>query len=96
MYFCRYCQEVNNITELLSSYCSVTTDLLPDVLVISGLNEYFKESVKPVSEYQLSKIFSLLTETVEYIGRRKSSTILLFVSFHLTQFFTSFMADLLY
>ena len=75
----RYCQEFKNIENLLLSYCDFPDDLLPDVLVINGLNEYF-ESKNCLIQYYFSKALSLLCETVEYISRRKKSKSLLYVS----------------
>ena len=69
------------IEDLLISLSNITTDLLPDVLIVNGLNEYFSADKNSyLTEFQLSKIFSLLTETTEYLGRRKNATALLFVS----------------
>lgn len=78
----RYCEDIQRLQDVLIGFCSVSNELLPDVLIISGLNELY-ESNQLISLVQLSKILSLLAETVEYIGRRKNAIIPLFVSKYL-------------
>lgn len=79
MNFIRYCQEMKSLSELLISFCSTQNELLPDVLVVNSLNEY-KRSKLLLSGTQYASILSLLSETVEYIGRRKQTTVLLYVT----------------
>ena len=69
---------MKSLEELLIGLCKTPTELLPDVLVVNGLNEY-KGGNDPPSAFQFSNIVSLCSETAEYIGRRKQSTILLYV-----------------
>ncbi|KAK4010162.1 hypothetical protein OUZ56_019309 [Daphnia magna] len=78
----KYCQEMKSLSELLISFCSTQNELLPDVLVVNSLNEY-KRSKLLLSGTQYASILSLLSETVEYIGRRKQTTVLLYVSLSL-------------
>lgn len=59
-------------------FCKTQTELLPDVLVVNGLDEY-SGGRGTLLEYRYSKMLSLITETAEYIGRRKKSTIPLYV-----------------
>ena len=70
---------MKDVGELLISFCSTPTDLLPDVLVLNCLNDCYSEGSPEPSENQLSKIISLATEATEYIGRRKQQTAILFV-----------------
>lgn len=78
----RYCQEFKNIENLLLSYCDFPVDLLPDVLVVNGLDEYF-EPKNCQLQFYFSKALSLLSETTEYISRRKKTKCLLYVSAHI-------------
>ncbi|EFX79553.1 hypothetical protein DAPPUDRAFT_304438 [Daphnia pulex] len=78
----KYCQEMKSLEELLIGFCTIPNELLPDVLVVNGLNEY-KRGKGPLSQFHYSSILSLLSETAEYIGRRKKTTIMLYVSLSL-------------
>ncbi|KAI9558752.1 hypothetical protein GHT06_015541 [Daphnia sinensis] len=80
----KYCQEMKSLSDLLISFCSTQNELLPDVLVVNNLNEYIRSKMSfPGTQY--ASILSLLSETVEYIGRRKQKTVLLYVSLASTQ-----------
>jgi hypothetical protein len=69
---------MKSLEELLISFCRTPSELLPDVLIVNGLNEYKRGNI-PLSQFHYSSILSLLSETAEYIGRRKQTTILLYV-----------------
>jgi hypothetical protein len=71
---------MKSLEELLIGFCTIPNELLPDVLVVNGLNEY-KRGKGPLSQFHYSSILSLLSETAEYIGRRKKTTIMLYVYF---------------
>jgi len=75
----KYCREYRNIEDLLLSFCDFPNDLLPDVLIVNGLDEYF-ESKDNTIQFCFARMLSLLSETVEYIGRRKNTKSLLYVS----------------
>ena len=76
----KYCREYRNIEDLLLSFCDFPNDLLPDVLIVNGLDEYF-ESKDNTIQFCFARMLSLLSETVEYIGRRKNTKSLLYVSY---------------
>jgi hypothetical protein len=47
---------------------------------VNGLNEYERGNKGPsLSQFHYASILSLISETAEYIGRRKQTTILLYV-----------------
>lgn len=77
---------MKSLEELLIGFCTIPNELLPDVLVVNGLNEY-KRGKGPLSQFHYSSILSLLSETAEYIGRRKKTTIMLYVYFKPSYYF---------
>ncbi len=70
---------MKSLEELLIGFCTTPSELLPDVLVVNGLNEYERGNKGPLSQFHYASILSLISETAEYIGRRKQTTILLYV-----------------
>lgn len=70
---------MKSLSELLIGFCMTPKELLPDVLVVNGLNEYKKGKI-PLPDTQYPGILSLLSETAEYIGRRKEATVFLYVT----------------
>ena len=77
---------MKSLEELLIGFCTIPNERLPDVLVVNGLNEY-KRGKGPLSQFHYSSILSLISETAEYIGRRKKTTIMLYVYFKPCYFF---------